>query len=184
MGQSPRSRAEGSCWEVTRHHDDCQMLPSLNLLERRLSRRLRNLISTNWRAAPSMPRHLGHGRSGSRAAVISSRCVVGEAARLGFIANNPTVSGANSVTTGVSGSVNSAISRVDRAFVLYRARWWLSAVFRLPIMPTRCTELVMLDVTHPSTEYLSLPLLPALGTFGEQTRREPSLISGGSPSIR
>ena len=110
--------------------------PSLNLLERRLSRQLRNLISTNWRAAPSMPRHLGHGRSGPRAAVISSRCVVGEAARLGFIANNPTVSGANSVTTGVSGSVNSAISRVDRAFVLYFERTTparcLSAFQRFP----------------------------------------------------
>jgi pimeloyl-ACP methyl ester carboxylesterase len=29
-------------------------------------------------------------------------------------------------------------------------------------------KLVMLDVTHPSTEYLSLPLLPALGTFGDK----------------
>ncbi len=29
-------------------------------------------------------------------------------------------------------------------------------------------KLVMLDVTHPSSAYLSLPLLPALGTFGDR----------------
>src|SRR5260221_11908831 len=44
----------------------------------------------------------------------------------------PCVSGSNSVTTGVSGSVNSAVSRVDRALVLQH-------VSKEPLLLDACT---------------------------------------------
>src|SRR5258706_16201270 len=44
----------------------------------------------------------------------------------------PGVSGANSITTGVSGSVDSAISRVDRAFVFQH-------VSKEPLLLDACT---------------------------------------------
>src|SRR5258707_14014226 len=44
----------------------------------------------------------------------------------------PGISGANSVTTGVSGSVNSAVSLVDRAFVLQH-------VSKEPLLLDACT---------------------------------------------
>src|SRR5258708_12693626 len=39
-------------------------------------------------------------------------------------------------------------------------------------------KLVMLDVTHPSSGYLSLPLLPALGTFGDKLDENHPYLSG------